>query len=66
MATGARVLNRPPAKTTQAETQTLEERIRRRAHELYIERGSEDGAALDDWLQAEQEVIGAAAVRRES
>jgi outer membrane protein TolC len=40
----------------QIETLPLEERIRRRAYELYIERGSESGSELDDWLQAEEEI----------
>jgi len=35
-----------------------EERIRRRAHELYEQRGRVDGFALDDWLQAEIEILG--------
>lgn len=26
-----------------------------RAYELYLERGGADGAALDDWLNAERE-----------
>ena len=34
----------------------LEEQIRRRAYELYEQRGRVDGYALDDWLQAEAEV----------
>ncbi len=34
----------------------LEERIRRRAHEIYLSRGSE-GSELDDWLQAEREIL---------
>jgi hypothetical protein len=36
----------------------LVERIRNRAHEIYLERGGQDGSALDDWLQAEQEILG--------
>lgn len=36
----------------------LEERIRRRAHEIYQQRG---GSELDNWLEAEQEVLGKAA-----
>jgi hypothetical protein len=35
----------------------LEERIRQRAHELYIARGSASGSELDDWLQAEEEIL---------
>ena len=34
----------------------LEERIRRRAHELYVLRGNESGSDVDDWLQAEAEI----------
>jgi hypothetical protein len=36
----------------------LEERIRERAHEIYLERGGQDGSDLEDWLQAEQEILG--------
>ena len=36
-----------------------EERIRRRAYVLYEQRGRVDGFALDDWLQAEGEILGA-------
>ena len=36
----------------------LEEEIRRLAFELYVERGREDGHDLDDWLNAEAEVLG--------
>lgn len=36
-----------------------EERIRLKAYELYEQRGRVDGFALDDWLQAEAEVLGA-------
>lgn len=35
----------------------LHEQIRRRAHQLYLERGARPGSALDDWLQAEQEIL---------
>lgn len=34
----------------------LEEQIRRRAYELYEQRGREDGHELDHWLRAESEV----------
>ena len=37
----------------------LEEEIRRRAYEFYEQRGKVDGYALDDWLQAEAEVLSA-------
>ncbi len=32
------------------------EDIERRAYELYLARGRADGYALEDWLQAEQEL----------
>jgi hypothetical protein len=33
-----------------------EEEIRRRAYEIYLERGEQPGRELDDWLQAESEL----------
>ena len=33
----------------------LDEEIRRRAYQLYVERGGEHGRDLDDWLQAKRE-----------
>lgn len=38
------------------ESLPLEERVRLRAYQLYIERGNESGSELDDWLQAEDEI----------
>jgi Protein of unknown function (DUF2934) len=35
---------------------TRSEKIRRRAHELYLQRGSQPGSELDDWLRAEEEI----------
>ena len=32
------------------------EEIRRRAYEIYLERGEQPGCDLDDWLQAEREL----------
>ena len=32
------------------------EEIRRRAYEIYLERGAERGREMDDWLQAEREL----------
>jgi hypothetical protein len=36
----------------------LEKQIRLRAYALYESRGGEDGHDLDDWLQAEAEILG--------
>ena len=34
----------------------LDAKIRRRAYQLYVERGGEHGRDLDDWLQAKREL----------
>jgi hypothetical protein len=34
-----------------------EEQIRARAHEIYLARGGQPGHEMDDWLQAEYELI---------
>jgi hypothetical protein len=36
---------------------TDQEVIRKRAFELYLDRGLEDGHAEEDWLRAEEELI---------
>jgi len=36
---------------------SVEERIRRRAYELYLQRGSQAGSEFDDWLRAEAEIL---------
>ena len=36
-----------------------EEEIKRRAYEIYLERGEEPGRDLEDWLQAERELASA-------
>ena len=33
-----------------------EEIVRRRAYELYVDRGMENGRDLEDWFRAEQEL----------
>ena len=49
--------SRRPRATKTAQSTDIEDRIRRRAFELYEQRGTVDGFALDDWLQAEAEVF---------
>ena len=44
------------AKEPPTERLPLEQRIRRRAYELYIQRGNQSGSEQDDWLQAEEEI----------
>ncbi|PYT29008.1 MAG: hypothetical protein DMG57_13105 [Acidobacteria bacterium] len=45
-----------PAKQRLKERLSLEERIRRRAYELYVQDGNKSGSELDDWFQAEEEI----------
>ena len=48
-----------PARAKEVPTKPVspEERIRRRAYELYVRRGNQSGSELDDWLQAEKEFL---------
>ena len=36
---------------------SLAERIHRRAYELYLLRGNQTRSEIDDWLQAEKEIL---------
>lgn len=45
------------AREAPIEALPLVERIRHRAYELYVERGNQSGSELDDWLQAEEELL---------
>jgi hypothetical protein len=56
-------IEKSKATSTQSETRAVsvgnparEEEIRRRAYEIYLERGGQPGGELDDWLQAEREL----------
>jgi hypothetical protein len=35
-----------------------EDRIRKRAFEIYVARGAQEGHPEDDWTQAERELLG--------
>ncbi len=48
----------PIPKGNQTQIRNLDELIRRRAYDLYEQRGCLDGHDVDDWLQAEAEVSG--------
>jgi len=59
-----RVRTEPPARTSQAESDTAQvdgpeaqKQIRLRAYELYRERGGTVGDDMSDWLQAEREYL---------
>jgi len=47
----------PPIPEKKADSR--DELIRQRAYELYEKRGKQEGNEVDDWLQAEQEVLAA-------
>jgi hypothetical protein len=47
-----------PVSQTQQSDENLQEQISRRAYELYLERG-EQSAAIQNWLDAEKEILGA-------
>jgi hypothetical protein len=50
---------RVPTSATEPPLESLpvEERIQRRAYELYVERGNPSGSELDDWPPAEEETL---------
>jgi hypothetical protein len=43
-------------KKNQPQALPLEEQIRQRAYEIYVQRDGQDGSELDDWLHAEAEL----------
>ncbi len=52
----ARSIKKKALREISSVMQDLQEQIRRRAYQLYGERGRGDGLELDDWLRAEREV----------
>jgi Protein of unknown function (DUF2934) len=50
--------SREPLPRKPKSVSNAEEKIRLRAYQLYEERGKIEGHALDDWLQAEAEIVG--------
>lgn len=48
----------PAVAVEQHTNTTLEERIRARAFELYLERGGNGGSPEQDWLRAKEEISG--------
>ena len=56
--------SRKPRSPQPAQPNDIEERILRRAYDFYEQSGRIDGFALDDWLQAEREILGAQEQRK--
>ena len=46
------------AKTETQVVPNMEEQIRARAYELYLQRGGNGGSAVQDWLRAKEEICG--------
>ena len=61
VAAGAENADRELAQSEETRPQTLNsprlEEIQRRAYEIHIDRGGPHGHDLDDWLQAERELM---------
>ena len=53
-----RTLNETKRQPIQTQTSELDDKIRRRAYELYEQRGRTNGSEFEDWVQAEAEVLG--------
>ena len=45
------------SESLQMESLPLEERIRQRAHEIWLQNGGQTGTDLIDWLEAEKELL---------
>jgi hypothetical protein len=45
------------SESLQMESLPLEERIRQRAHEIWLQNGGPPGTELIDWLEAETEIL---------
>lgn len=63
-AAGASSRPAPAANSTAQPSPNVQEAIRKRAFEIYQQRGRSSGNAVDDWLRAEREVLGAKSKRQ--
>jgi hypothetical protein len=53
-------IERKPPLSVKPNSRIDDETTRKRAYELYLERGMEDGHDLEDWFRAEEELSGKA------
>ena len=53
-------VSRPATPVPSAKNGQTQDRVAQRAYELYEQRGRQEGRALEDWLNAEQQLMGAA------
>ena len=54
---GTAASSSPPARHAQPSFDDLHARIATRAYGLYVQRGSREGGAEEDWLDAEREIV---------
>jgi hypothetical protein len=57
------LLTKQPAPRAKEPAPSLEDRIRQRAYELYLQRGGQAGSEMEDWLHAEAEMTTAATAK---
>ena len=62
MPTAAREVRRTPSPDdgdhqVRINNPQVQEKIRQRAHEIWVQRGSQGGSDVEDWLRAEQEIL---------
>ncbi len=50
-------LSNKPARQLRPSIEDLQGRITTRAYELYVQRGWREGCSLEDWLDAEREIL---------
>ena len=53
-----------PGSQTSNHSEEIEGRIRERAYQLHEKRGGAHGSDLEDWLQAEKEILAAPKARK--
>ena len=49
-----------PAEQAARRAEAHQDRVAQRAYELYEQRGRQEGRALEDWVNAERQLVGAA------
>ena len=61
MSSKATTLQEPPVteKAVRTVARPTEQEIAFRAHEIFLKRGATPGSEIDDWLQAERELVAA-------
>jgi hypothetical protein len=56
--TGGLTASQPSSPAVRSDFVSAEEAVRRRAYELSLKRGANDGSPEEDWIRAEEEILG--------